>query len=89
MAKFRFTATHAVHFSDDGVKAWAHFQRDTSADNTREGVPGYSFETDSAAVAKRLRAVTDYGITEDAPAGGDTDADTDGDEAGDAAGDGE
>ena len=65
MGKYRFTATHGVHLSEDGTDgaAWAHFQRDPSLDSAR-GDRGYSFETDDASVARRLRKLDDYGITD-------------------------
>lgn len=69
MAKYKFVATHGVQFgedSGDGYKVWASFTRDSSLD-TPQGEKRYVFETDSADVAKRVRAVKDYGITEDKP----------------------
>ncbi len=56
MAKYQFTATHGVVFSEDGHNPWATFVR------VDEGA--YAFETDSADVAARLRKVDDYGIAE-------------------------
>lgn len=56
MAKYQFTSTHGVVFSEDGSNPWASFAR------TGEGA--YVFETDSADVAARLRKVDDYGIAE-------------------------
>jgi hypothetical protein len=62
MAKFEFTATHGVHFSDDNG-TWAHFQRAFELD-TPDGGKCYTFSTSDSAVAARLRKVNDYGITE-------------------------
>ncbi|HET6816881.1 MAG TPA: hypothetical protein VFH66_06605 [Mycobacteriales bacterium] len=67
MAKYKFTATHGVTFSDqpDGgdLQTWAAFTEDREAMKpTGERV--YTFETDDAKVADRLRKVDDYGITE-------------------------
>lgn len=55
-----FTATHGVHFSEDGVKPWAHFKRAVADRVAEDGktFPVYFFQTDDAAVAKRL---TDLG----------------------------
>lgn len=68
MAKYRFVATHGVEFGepDDSGKlsVWAAFTRDSSLD-TPGGEKRYSFETDDAKVAARVRKVEDYGITED------------------------
>jgi hypothetical protein len=67
MAKYRFTATHGVEFSDtfdDGtLNTWAAFKRDEALDSP-EGGRGYVFETDDAKAAARLRKVDDYGITD-------------------------
>jgi len=57
MAKYRFVATRGIHFSENGTDPWAHFVR-------QPGEVVHSFETDDAGVAKRLRAVDGYGITE-------------------------
>lgn len=59
-ALFTFTATHGVQL---GEPVWAAFTRDQAHD-TPEGGRGYSFTTDDAAVAGRLRKVKDYGIHE-------------------------
>jgi hypothetical protein len=69
-----FTATHGVEFGehaapkkeggDPGPYAvWAKFERDRTLD-TADGVKGYTFSTDDAKVAERVRAVNDYGIAE-------------------------
>lgn len=66
MAKFQFVATHGVQFGDsgeNGLAVWAHFTRDDSLD-TPSGEKRYSFSTDDAKVAQRVRDVKDYGITE-------------------------
>lgn len=69
-----FIATHGVEFGEQeapkregGVPgpyvAWAKFERDRE----REGVDGvkvFAFTTEDEKIADRLRAVTDYGITE-------------------------
>ena len=81
-----FTATHGVEFGEqappkrDGAQpgpyvAWAKFVHDRARD-TATGTKVYVFSTDDPAVAERLRAVNDYGITEvDVPAvGAETDA---------------
>lgn len=76
MAKYRFVATHGVQLADsdekNGLQVWAQFQRDSSLD-TPEGEKRYVFETEDANVAKRVRAVKEYGITEDksSSSGGD------------------
>ena len=76
MAKYRFVATHGVQFGepDDkgALQVWAEFQRDPELD-TPQGEKRYVFETDDANVAKRVRAVKEYGITEDksSSSGGD------------------
>jgi hypothetical protein len=62
MATYEFTATHGVHFADDDGE-WAAFERAPDLD-TPEGAKRYRFVTDSLPVAKRLRGVDDYGITE-------------------------
>lgn len=61
-----FTATHGVEFGEPDANGtyttWARFEPD------RSGRHAYLFTTDDEAVAERLRAVNDYGITEiDAP----------------------
>ena len=69
-----FTATHGVEFGEpvnkkgepdeDGAYAvWAKFEHDRALD-TAEGVKVYTFSTDDAKVAERVRAVNDYGIAE-------------------------
>ena len=69
-----FTATHGVEFGEhvnkkgepdkDGEYAvWAKFEHDRSLD-TAAGVLVYTFSTDDAKVADRVRAVNDYGIAE-------------------------
>ena len=66
MAKYKFVATHGVQFGEDsgeGYQVWAQFTRDPELD-TPTGEKRYVFETDDANVAKRVRAVKDYGITE-------------------------
>lgn len=68
MAKYQFVATHGVEFSEpseDGrrVESWATFRRAPELD-TPHGEKRYLFETDDASVARRLRKIDDYGITE-------------------------
>jgi hypothetical protein len=66
MPKYQFVATHGVQFgdsTDDGLAVWAHFTVDDTLD-TPEGQKRYTFATDDAKVAQRVRAVKDYGITE-------------------------
>ncbi len=63
-----FTATHGVEFGEPDPKTgeytvWARFERDHDRD-TPDGVKTYAFSTDDERVAKRVRAVKDYGITE-------------------------
>jgi hypothetical protein len=69
-----FTATHGVEFGEQAAPkrdggapgpyvVWAKFEHDRSLD-TVEGVRTYTFSTDDEAVAARVRAVNDYGITE-------------------------
>lgn len=62
MALYLFEATHGVSFGDPGAE-WASFTRNETLD-TPEGEKRFSFSTEDAAVAKRLRAVEDYGISE-------------------------
>jgi hypothetical protein len=69
----KFTATHGVEFGEqaapkkDGTPGtyvvWAKFEHDRALD-TADGVKVYVFSTDDEAIAERVRAVTDYGITE-------------------------
>ena len=63
-----FTATHGVEFGEQDEKSgayvvWAHFEHDRDQD-TAEGVKVYTFSTDDATIAERVRAVNDYGIAE-------------------------
>jgi hypothetical protein len=62
MPRYEFTATHGVRLADDDGE-WAAFERAPDLD-TSEGEARYRFVTDSASVAKRVRAVEQYGITE-------------------------
>jgi len=74
----KFTATHGVEFGEQAAPkrdggtpgpyiVWAKFEHDRNLD-TVEGVRTYTFSTDDEAIAARVRAVDDYGITEvDAP----------------------
>ena len=57
MARYKFTATHGVHLSENGLHPWAWFRR---APNETL----YAFETDDADIAERVRAVEGYGVTE-------------------------
>jgi hypothetical protein len=59
---FLFEATHGVQLGEPGAE-WASFTRNETLD-TPDGEKRYSFSTEDAAVAKRLRAVEDYGIAE-------------------------
>jgi hypothetical protein len=73
MAKYEFVATHGVEFGEHPkfkdlanpgpFVVWAKFERDRSLD-TPEGEKRYTFSTDDAAVAARLRTVNDFGIDE-------------------------
>lgn len=65
MARYEFTATHGVRLADDDGE-WAAFERAPDLD-TPEGEKRYRFATDSAPVAKRLRGIDQYGITEEKP----------------------
>lgn len=61
-----FTATHGVQFRDEHGDIWAEFEMDRAL-HWREGrgdMYGYRFTTDDPKIAKRLRAVRQYGITE-------------------------
>lgn len=62
MAKYEFVSTHGVQLGDPG-DLWASFVRDEALD-TPEGEKRYAFGTDDPTVAKRLRAVDEYGIAE-------------------------
>ncbi|MGH3996683.1 MAG: hypothetical protein ACRDTJ_04390 [Pseudonocardiaceae bacterium] len=57
MAKFAFTATHGVALHDLKVK----FTFDREATGT-SSAKVYTFETDDAALAKKVGAIKDYGI---------------------------
>lgn len=66
--KYEFTATHGVEFGavdeESGLYvAWAKFEHDPAL-NTPEGEVRYSFATDDAKVAERVRKAEGYGITE-------------------------
>lgn len=63
MAKYQFVATHGVHLSEGGFGPWAHFQHDPARD-TPNGEKRYVFETDDPEIARRVRKVDGYGITE-------------------------
>lgn len=69
-----FTATHGVEFGEQAAPkreggvpgpyvAWAKFERDRERDGV-DGTKVYVFTTDDESIADRLRAVSDYGITE-------------------------
>jgi len=57
-----FQATHGVQLGNPGEE-WAVFTRNEKLD-TPEGEKRYSFTTEDAAVAAKLRKVKDYGIAE-------------------------
>lgn len=64
MARYEFVSTHGYNFgedSGDGFKVWARFTNEPGL-ATPNGEKRYSFATDDAAVAKRLRGVA--GVTE-------------------------
>lgn len=72
MPKFNFTATHGVEFGEhvpdkNGALgpyvAWAQFTHDRDLD-TANGERVFTFGTDDAKLAERVRNVNDYGITE-------------------------
>lgn len=68
MAKYEFTATHGVEFGavdeESGqYVAWAKFEHDPAL-NTPEGEVRYSFATDDAKIAERVRNADGYGIVE-------------------------
>jgi len=60
MAVYEFRATHGVRL---GAEPWAVFERAPELD-TPDGQKRYRFTTADAAVARRLRKVGGYGITE-------------------------
>jgi hypothetical protein len=60
----KFIATHGVQLGTPPEDVWASFTRDEALD-TAEGERRYSFTTDDAAVAAKLRKIKDYGITEE------------------------
>lgn len=62
MALHFFSASHGVILGNPGEE-WAVFTRNETLD-TPEGEKRYSFSTEDAAVAAKLRKVKDYGITE-------------------------
>lgn len=63
--QFTFTAEAGVRFSgDDG--AWATFERTPELD-TPEGGKRYRFVTSDPEIARRLRGIDGYGITEARP----------------------
>jgi len=80
VAKYEFVSTHGVEFGEEGPadKAgkpgpyviWAAFVRDRSLD-TPEGEKRYTFSTDDAKVADRVRSAEGFGITEVSPAAPD------------------
>jgi len=57
-----FVATHGVQFGEPAAP-WAHFKRNEDLD-TPDGEKRYSFTTEDAQVAGRLRKLKDYGIAE-------------------------
>ena len=61
MAVYEFHATHGVTFG--GAQPWAQFGHAPEL-STPDGQKRYRFTTTDAAVARRLRKVDGYGITE-------------------------
>lgn len=57
MAKYAFTATHGVHLHD--LKVAFKFDREATGTSSTKV---YAFETDDAAIAKKVAEVKGYGI---------------------------